>query len=596
MSGVARALVLVLGLLLMALPPTAMGQGRPESDTLRATVLRIDASQPPRRDVYLGVSDSRGRPITGLDRSAFGLSEDGQQVPIEQVTVANDSRQPIAFGLLVDVSGSMNEGGKLDGAKRAAHALVASLGPADTAAIVSFADRANVVQEFTSDHAALDAAIDSLEAGGDTALFDALERGVLLAQVLPQPRRVILLVTDGDDTRSAARLDSVLGEIANARGLTYAVGLGDTVNRGVLDRIAQAGPGRSIYSDDPADLETIFQSILDQMRLAYVLRYTAPGQAGGNHTVAADVEHQGQAAQNSTAFALAPAPVAADVGGVIPGEVVTGGRQIQAVLRSGAAQRMDLLVDGQVVASSSGQPTTLAGSLPPQEPGAHNVSVRVTDSLGAITENQVPITVPERPSPTPMAEPAPTEEVAGVVTRPTTADNTWLWLFVLGLALLGLLVAAIANWRRSRVRGVAGATATGAAPDDATIEVDDLDGVANGPVSGPRLLISRGGQEHEVPLNDDTFSIGRDADNNLVLRDAHVSRHHALISRHQGAYWIEDLKSQNGTLQDGRVRIERKQLVPGDRYAIGDTVLSLALPETATPVPAPADRAAALAT
>jgi pSer/pThr/pTyr-binding forkhead associated (FHA) protein len=135
------------------------------------------------------------------------------------------------------------------------------------------------------------------------------------------------------------------------------------------------------------------------------------------------------------------------------------------------------------------------------------------------------------------------------------------------------------------VRGATAATATGAAADDATIEVDDLDGVANGPVSGPRLVVARGGQEHEVPLNDDSFSIGRDADNNLVLRDAHVSRHHALISRYQGAYWIEDLKSQNGTLLDGRVRIERKQLVPGDRYAIGDTLLSLALPaEVAEPV------------
>jgi pSer/pThr/pTyr-binding forkhead associated (FHA) protein len=91
------------------------------------------------------------------------------------------------------------------------------------------------------------------------------------------------------------------------------------------------------------------------------------------------------------------------------------------------------------------------------------------------------------------------------------------------------------------------------------------------------LLVERGGQQFDVPITDETFSIGRESNNNLVLRDPHVSRHHALITRQQGGYWIEDLKSQNGTLLDGRVRIERKQLNAGDQFLIGDTRVAFAL-------------------
>src|SRR5262249_48366160 len=162
-------------------------------------------------------------------------------------------------------------------------------GPADTAAVISFADQANVVQEFTSDRGALNRAIDGLQAGGDTALYDAVVRGALLSAALPQARRVILLVTDGDDTRSTAKVDDALRGVAAGRSLTYAIGLGNDVNHNVLDRITQAaGTGQSFYPGDPSDLDGIFQSILDRLRQTYVLRYNAPDAPTGNHMLVAN--------------------------------------------------------------------------------------------------------------------------------------------------------------------------------------------------------------------------------------------------------------------------------------------------------------------
>jgi VWFA-related protein len=557
---VAFCRALFLTILLVASVQPALADG----ETLRATVLRVDLSRAPQRDVYVAVSDARGLPVTGLDRGAFDVAEDGAPVQVDQVASANDSQQPIAFGLLIDVSGSMAAGGKLDAAKRAANSLVATMGPADTAAVISFANKVDVVQEFTGDRGALGAAIDGLQTDGDTSLYDALDRGVLLADALPQTRRVLLVVTDGDDTRSTTRLNDLLGHLASGRSVTYAVGLGTDVNRGVLDRLAGAGAGQSVYPADPADLDGIFQSVLNQLRLTYVVRYTAAKAAAGAHTVAANVAYQGQTAQAQHSFTIvAPAPVVAEVTGLVSDEVVNGPRQVVAVLRSGSAQRMDLLVDGQIVVSSVGAPTSVTATVSAQAPGAHSVSVRTTDAQGGVTENQVAFAVPGPPTPAPTLQPV----AAVAAPLPAPASDAWTWWVLLGaFVLVALAVLFLALRRRP---AAASSEVAAAVADDATLEIASVNGAVVPTVAGPRLVVQRDGQQLEVALADDTFSIGRETNNNLVLRDPLVSRHHALITRQQDAYWIEDLKSQNGTLLDGRVRIERKQLEAGDEFAIG---------------------------
>src|SRR5947207_13596617 len=81
-------------------------------DGPHASILRVDTSQPPWRDVYVSVTDSQGLPVTGLDRSAFSLAEDGTSVPVERLAMATDSQVPIAFSLVMDVSGSMGDAGQ----------------------------------------------------------------------------------------------------------------------------------------------------------------------------------------------------------------------------------------------------------------------------------------------------------------------------------------------------------------------------------------------------------------------------------------------------------------------------------------------------
>lgn len=85
----------------------------------------------------------------------------------------------------------------------------------------------------------------------------------------------------------------------------------------------------------------------------------------------------------------------------------------------------------------------------------------------------------------------------------------------------------------------------------------------------PKLLVrAKDGRSEERELSQAAFTIGRKPDNDLVLDDATVSGHHAKIVKIQSAYFLEDLRSTNGTQVNGQ-RIDRRQLQDADVIAVG---------------------------
>src|SRR4051794_26843031 len=88
------------------------------------------------------------------------------------------------------------------------------------------------------------------------------------------------------------------------------------------------------------------------------------------------------------------------------------------------------------------------------------------------------------------------------------------------------------------------------------------------PKAATLIVINPSGNQTRVPLHPLPFSIGRQADNQLVLRDNRASRNHARIVSEDGEYIIEDLKSSNGVHVNGEV-ISRHKLINGDSIEFG---------------------------
>ncbi|HEY7410294.1 MAG TPA: VWA domain-containing protein, partial [Vicinamibacteria bacterium] len=116
--------------------------------------------------VPVSVLDKHGEPVLGLRGEDFHVSEDGRAQP---VTFFSGQRRPLRIALALDVSASMR--GKMDDVADALRHFIDLLEPADEILVITFNDRVEMVQDFTSDREQLSRVLDVLEPGGGTALY-----------------------------------------------------------------------------------------------------------------------------------------------------------------------------------------------------------------------------------------------------------------------------------------------------------------------------------------------------------------------------------------------------------------------------------------
>src|SRR5689334_5362745 len=128
-------------------PASAGGEG------MKIKITQVDSSQFPKIKVYVSVTNAAGEPVA-VSASQLKLTENGQPVKVETVSGKGEVG-PLTTLLIVDVSGSMNEGDKLAAAKSAAQAYVDQMRPGDQAGLVTFNTQVKYVQAVTTDHAAL---------------------------------------------------------------------------------------------------------------------------------------------------------------------------------------------------------------------------------------------------------------------------------------------------------------------------------------------------------------------------------------------------------------------------------------------------------
>ncbi len=155
--------------------------------------------------LHATVKDSRGQILSDLDRGAFTVLEDGKTQPI---SLFRRDDVPVTIGLVIDNSGSMKD--IRGNVEAAAMAFVRASNPLDDAFVVSFADKVRVDVPLTRDRAALEAGVARVDSIGGTAMRDAVlgaER--YMREHATHDRRVLLVVTDGDDNASTASYDEL---------------------------------------------------------------------------------------------------------------------------------------------------------------------------------------------------------------------------------------------------------------------------------------------------------------------------------------------------------------------------------------------------
>jgi len=272
-------------MLILWATPGAFAQTPAPAPQIRIT--QVDNSKFPQVTVYVSVTDADGQPV-GVESSAIQISENGQVM--KTTTTATNVNGQTTKGpgqlttlLVIDVSGSMATANKLTQAKAAAKAYVDQMRPADQAGVIAFDTHVSTVQAVTTDHQALTNAIDALQSGTDTAMFNALiSAEQLLANV--NGRKAILLLTDGMDNRSKNNEDVVVNAIGPS-GLTIStIGLGNPqdakslqgIDETSLKSIAQRAGGIYTYEPDPSQLASIFQQYGTALQNEYALTYISP--------------------------------------------------------------------------------------------------------------------------------------------------------------------------------------------------------------------------------------------------------------------------------------------------------------------------------
>src|SRR6516162_644314 len=149
--------------------------------------------------VNVTVTDSDGRPVTDLKPESFQVFED----KIEQkIRYFSSEAAPVSLGIIFDISHSMEK--KLSFAKDAAVKFLETGTPDDEYFLVEFASRAKIAEGFTSDITRLRDKLSLVPAQGNTALYDAVYLGLSQLKSAQNPRKALLLITDGEDNHSHA--------------------------------------------------------------------------------------------------------------------------------------------------------------------------------------------------------------------------------------------------------------------------------------------------------------------------------------------------------------------------------------------------------
>ncbi|MGP8244102.1 MAG: VWA domain-containing protein [Bryobacteraceae bacterium] len=228
------------------------------------------------------VTDPMNRFVTGLEKENFRLFEDKKEQDISQFS-SEDA--PLSVGVIFDCSGSM--GHKLEKSRLAVSQFFKTANPEDEFFLVQFNDTANLVQSFTRNLEEIQNRLTFTQSKGRTALLDAVYLGLHEMKRARNPRKALLIISDGGDNNSRYTENEIKDLVKEADTQIYAIGIYEEAGaRGrtpeeasgpaLLTEIAEQTGGRQYSVDNLNELPDVAAKIGVELRNQYVLGYSPP--------------------------------------------------------------------------------------------------------------------------------------------------------------------------------------------------------------------------------------------------------------------------------------------------------------------------------
>jgi Ca-activated chloride channel family protein len=227
--------------------------------------------------LHTTVIDDRGRFADGLKQESFRVLEDKVE---QKLSLFKREDIPVSMGLVIDNSGSMRD--KRPRVNQAAITLVEASNPQDEAFVVNFNDDfyLDLDKDFTNSVPELKEALERIDSRGSTALYDAIIGSLDHVKKGHKDKKVLLIVTDGEDNTSHNSLEKTVREVQKTDTVIYTIGLLSEESKKsakrakrALEEIAKASGGLAYFPENVEDVHNICEQVAHDIRNQYTLAY-----------------------------------------------------------------------------------------------------------------------------------------------------------------------------------------------------------------------------------------------------------------------------------------------------------------------------------